>query len=1225
MVRFFFSIYQTFASKKLLAFGIMAVLFLSLGWLASKIQFEEDITKLIPANDETKQAQKVLQHVNFADKIIINISREDNGSVSDLTQYTSEYIDSINKNASAYIEHIQGRVGNEDIFETTDFAYENLPILLDEEDYDIIANKIDSDSVAAITQQNYKTLISPSGVIAKEMILKDPLSLSFLALNKLRKLSFGEDFVLKDGFLVTKDEKHILLFIAPAFSTSETEQNAKLIAHLDQTHQKLNKKYKGKVSGEYFGATPVAVANAKQIKNDIQFTVGIAITILLIAFMFFYRKLLIPLILFTPTVFGALLAIVFLYMTRGTISAISLGIGSILLGVTLDYSLHILTHIRNGNNPKKLYKEITWPVLMSSLTTALAFLCLLFLRSQALQDLGIFAAVSVLGASVFALLFIPQVYKKRVKKRVKNTSIDAIAAYPFHKNKWIFMGVGALILIGLFTYNKVRFNNDLSTLNYEPESLKAAEKRLNELTNISAKSIYLVAYADNEEAALEVNDSIYNKLQGLKEASEIIDYSSIGALIPSEKEQERKIGLWNSFWDEQTKRSLKENLINSSEELGFKENTFSAFYSLLNKDFYPVKSDEFSKLSTFLIEDYISVGGDFVTVSTVVQVNNNNLEQVKNAFAESPGVLIVDRKEMNETLLGNLKTDFNSLIKYSLLVVLLILFIFFRSFSLTFVTVMPIVLTWVLTIGVMGLLGIEFNIFNIIISTFIFGLGVDYSIFITNGLLTEYRTGGKALPTFKTSIILSVITTVLGVGVLIFAKHPALYSISVVCIIGIFSAMLLSFTIQPVLFKYFIGDNKNEPMPLRPFFHSVFSFGYFGLGGFLLSVLSITVIKILPISKKLKMSWFHKTVSKVMKSVLYTNGFVKKEVINPNNETFSKQSIIIANHTSFLDILAIGMLYPKMIFLVNDWVYNSPVFGKAVQLAGFYPVSDGIENGLSHLQKKVDQGYTLMAFPEGTRSASNKIKRFHKGAFFLAEKFKLDIIPVLIHGNSEVLPKGSFVIKDGNISLKILDRIAADDNRFGETYSKRAKQIGRYFREKFRNFRNEKETSTYFHRLIKEAYRYKGRDVYKEVKYDIEKNKETYFKIIRTIGEKDVIVHWSRGHGQLDYLISLDAINRKIITYLNCETSQNILRNSYMTQGDHKIEVVDSIAETENYKADVLLIDYDVDEAYSEAIFSKVSTVVLCGTARSISGVVERQGSFNKTHQSEEIIIFKKD
>ncbi|WP_335965177.1 1-acyl-sn-glycerol-3-phosphate acyltransferase [Galbibacter sp. PAP.153] len=1202
----------------------MVIVFLTLGWLATKIQFEEDITKLIPASGKAKEAQKILKNVNFADKIIVNITRESNGGINDLTQYATAYIDTLNKNAAPYIKNIQGKIDNKEIFKTFDFSYENLPILLDREDYAYIKQKINNDSINAITERNYKTLISPSGIIAKETILKDPLGLSFMALKKLQQLSFGKDFTLKDGFLISKDNKHLLLFITPTHPASETEQNAALIASLEKTHSILNKKYEEKVYSEYFGATPIAVANAKQIKSDIQFTVGIAVMLLLIAFIFFYRKLLIPVILFTPTVFGALLAIAFLFVIREKISAISLGIGSVLLGVTLDYSLHILTHIRNGNQTRKLYKDITWPILMSSLTTALAFLCLLFLNSQALQDLGIFAAVSVIGSSIFALLFIPQVYKKSVQKLKKDNKIDAIAAYPYHKNKWLLILVGALFITSLFTYHRVGFNNDLETLNFEPQKFKEAQHRLDALTNISAKSIYLIAHGKNEEAAFEANDLIYKKLKLLKEERRIMDYSSIGALIHSKKEQQTKIDLWNSFWDENTIAITKQNLIESGRKLGFKENTFAQFYSLLNKDFHPLNSREFAKLNATLFEDYISSKNDLTTVASVVQVKNENLEQIEDIFKDKPGILIIDRKQMSETLLGNLKTDFNDLIKYSLIVVLILLFVFYRSLSLTIITAIPILLTWVLTIGIMGMLHIEFNIFNIIVSTFIFGLGIDYSIFITNGLLAGYRTGEKALPTYKTSILLSVMTTVLGIGVLIFAKHPALYSISLVCIIGIFSAMALAFTIQPRLFKYFIGDEINKPKPIRPFIHSVFSFGYFGLGGLILSVLSTTVLKILPISNKIKMNWFHKIVSKIMKSVLYTNGFVEKKVINPGNETFEKQSVIIANHTSFLDILAIGMLHPKIIFLVNDWVYNSPVFGKAVRLAGFYPVSEGIEKGLSHLQKKVDQGYSLMAFPEGTRSSSNKIKRFHKGAFFLAEKFKLDIVPVLIHGNSEVLPKGSFVIKDGSITLKILNRIKETDTNYGDTYSTRAKYIGAYFGSEFKKFRNEIETQTYFNRVIKEAYRYKGDAIYGKVKESLEDNKEIYYKIIGTLEAKDVIIHWSKEHGQLDYLISLDAIDRKVITHLKNNTSRTILNNSYITNGVHKIMAVDNIEQTYSYKADTLLIDYEVGGEHIKDMSNEVSTIIMYNEGRSLSKLLEQQKNFKIIYQSDGLIIYKK-
>ena len=1033
MDKLFYNIYKRIHAQKPLSLGILLATIIGLGYLASCIEFEEDITKLIPQTEKSSEVQKVLKQVNFADKIIVHISRSENGTLEDLTNYATTFVDSISVSSKDYIKQIQGQVEDDDVLHTLDFVYENLPLFLEKDDYFKIKNKLHKDSLQAITNANYKTLISPSGLIAKETILKDPLGLSFIAVKKLQELNFGDDFTIHDGFVLSQDKKHILLFITPTYASSETDKNAVFAENLYVLQKQLNNTFNNSVLSEYFGGALIAVANANQIKRDIQLTIGIAMSILLLILIVFYRKLSVPIILFIPTAIGGLLAVAMLFLIRGKISAISLGIGSVLLGVTLDYALHILTHIRSNNNAKALYTEITKPILMSSLTTALAFLCLLFLKSQALQDLGVFAAISVLSASVIALIFIPQVYRAKTASVKKETIIDRVASYTIHKNKWSVLALATLIIISLFTYNDVTFNNDLDKLNYQPKALMDAQKRLDELTNMSSKSVYLAAYGKTEQEALEVNDTIFSLLERLQKTDKIIEFSSIGSLIQSHAIQNSSIDTWNTFWSTELKENTQKHLIESGADFGFKPKTFNRFYELLNKTFKPLDREGFNALRTVSTEDYMNSKADLTTITSLVKVQNANIDDLVNTFKDFKQTVVVDRKHMNETFLGNLKNDFNQLVLYSSVVVLLLLLVFYRSLSLTLVTAIPIALTWLVTIGIMGLFDIEFNIFNIIISTFIFGLGIDYCIFITNGLLHEYKTGELALPTHKTSIILSVITTILGVGVLIFAKHPALHSISLVSIIGILSALTISFTIQPLLFKLFIGSKTKRPISLRLLIHSVLSFTYYGLGGFLLSIISVVLIPLIPISKKIKMSWFHKVLSKFMKSVLYTNPFVTKRIINSHRETFEKQAVIVSNHTSFLDILAIGMLHPKIIFLVNDWVYNSPIFGKAVKLAGFYPVSSGIENGLSHLQKKVDQGYSLMAFPEGTRSYTNKMKRFHKGAFYLAEELNLDIVPVLIHGNSEVLPKGSFVIKNGSITLKILDRIPAHDISYGKT------------------------------------------------------------------------------------------------------------------------------------------------------------------------------------------------
>ena len=807
MANFFYTIYNTIQRRQLVFVMALMVIFGMLIWTASSIKFDEDISKLIPDNSENEQLHKVLKTAQFADKIIINIEKVNNGTTDDLTAYASQLLDSLSAYSDSYIKDIQGKVEDETIFETMDFVYNHVPLFLKDDDFKTISNKSHPDSIAKITERNYKTLISPSGIVSKQTIIKDPLGISLMALKHLQQLGTSEDFTLRDGFLVSKDERHLLLFITPIYPSNNTTENEHFSNQLYQFQDHLNRQFKDKAQSSYFGGPLIAVANAQQIKHDVQVTVSIAMILLLTLFIGFYKKLTIPIILFVPTIFGGLLAISFLSVIRTEISAISLGIGAVLIGVTLDYSLHILTHIRNNETLNELFDGVSKPILMCSISTACAFLCLLFVDSTALQDLGIFAAISVLGASVFALVFIPQFYKSRWVKKSKASLLDKIATYDFHKNKILIGSLAAILMLSAFTYQRVNFNKDISKLNYQPETLKSAEAKLDSLLHISSKSLYVITYGNNEQEVLETNDDIFHQLQSLETENKLISYNSVGALVGSDKKQQTTIHHWNQFWTSELKSKTQTALIKSGNKFGFKASTFEEFYSLLTKDFQPLSIGDYRAINVIPIDDFIAKDGDFLTVTSVVNVENDHIEEMITSFSNFDNTLVIDRQAINETLLGHLKNDFNKLLVYCVLGVLLLLFLFYQNIRLTLVTILPIIITWFITIGMMGLFHLEFNIFNIIISTFIFGLGVDYSIFMTNGL----RSGKSVMVTQKTSIILSVLTTVLGVGVLIFAKHPALYSLATISTIGILAAMSVSFVLQPLLYHFLISKKWSVP------------------------------------------------------------------------------------------------------------------------------------------------------------------------------------------------------------------------------------------------------------------------------------------------------------------------------------------------------------------------------------------------------------------------------
>lgn len=1170
MHRFFIFLYYLISKNKifsvLFATGI-AILCL---FFASKINFEEDINQIIPKNEKSDLTAKVLKQLNFSDKIIViieNKSKEDQFQLSETADTFLTKIEPLQK----YIGTVQGKVNDNEISETFDFVNQNLPLFLDENDYIEIERKLQKDSIAKQVENNYVSLVSPTSLVTKEFIKKDPLGITFLGIKKLNALNISKDFKLEDNYIVTKDGKNLLLFISPKNKSNDTKNNETFINQLNEIKDNLNKHFKGKTEINYFGSPVIAVANAQQIKKDIQNTVIISMTVLLLLLIYYFRNVFTPIIVFLPTVFSVLLALLILYFIKDKISAISLSVGAILIGITIDYALHILTHYKHNNNIEELYKEITQPIILSSATTAVSFLCLVFVRSEALKDLGLFAAITVILSSVTALIIVPQLYKPKTKEKSVNTNfIDKIGAYPYEKNKPLIIGCSVIIIACLFGFRHVGFNEDIGDLNYIPKDLKISEAKLEKLSDITSKSIYTISYGNSENEALARNSQLSQFLGKEKKDGKILSYNSLGNVVLSEKDQQKKIEDWNKFWNNNKKNQTISELVKNGNQFGFNSSAFNQFNENLNKDYSTLSLKDYSTVKALQVSEFLSNENGFYTVSNVVKVDEKKRDAFIKDVEKNHDALAIDRQQMNENFLGLLKRDFNTLINYSLLAIILTIIVFFRNFELTILTMFPIVLTGVVTAGILYFLGLELNIFSTVVCTLVFGVGDDFSIFLTQAMQKEHTTGKNELPTYRTSIILAVFTTVLSIGSLIFAKHPALHSLALVALIGMFSVIIITSTLYPFWFRLLITHRAKKglsPITFRMLFNSVLSFLYYGLGGLIFSAVGSIFVKN---SKGKTLDIIKLILAKFLVSVLYTNPFVKKKFIKNPNEDFSKPAVIIANHTSFLDTLALAMSNHKIIYLVNDWVYNSPIFGKLVRALGFYPVSQGIENGMEKLKEKVKQGYSLVVFPEAERSYTNDVKRFHKGAFYIAEEFGLDVVPVYIHGNSEVLPKGDFIIYDGAITVKVGERIDKNDLNFGKTYSERTKKINAYFREEFSKLRNELEDENYFKKKLFLSFLYKDNEVVKEVKNDFNKNKSLYFEMNKHLPKDGNILHISNDYGQKDVVFTLQQAGRKIFSFISNAEKREVAKHNYIVQR-RKIKYISDFSEIDK-EIDTLLI-----------------------------------------------------
>ncbi len=1158
MSNFFIRLYKLFSEHRFLFYLFLMSSVAFILFFASRIRFEEDILKSLPDDEASDRSGFVVRNLKMTDKLIVTISQTDSSEKAEpdsLLEFGNRLVDSLTRQFdSNYIRAIAFQASDTTMNTMVKMITGHLPAFLKDDDYRVIDSLTTAQTVKQSMQRNYRMLLSPGSLVLRNRILQDPLGIAGIAYKKLTSLQAGDNFTIYNGCVFTRDLKHLLIFISPSNPVNETSLNSKLIEGLDRSISQLSESGYGRINAEYFGSVAVAVCNATQLKTDIALTLGIAFFLIFLLLGFYFRSVRVPLFGLLPALFGGGLALAILFITKGSVSAISLGIGSVILGLIVDYALYIINQFRSKGNIVAVLREMSQTIVICSLTSAGAFLCLTFLDSSVLHDLGWFAALSVVGAAIFALVILPQLLSEKSDKRMRSertTWVDRFAAIRFEKNIYIASVLIVILLISAFFAGRADFEKSMSALSFVTPELLKAETSLDRITNVRLKNVYLVSTGKNHEEALQNHERLNGWIDKMTHAGLIEKVSNAGPFLLSDSLQQLRIARWNSYWTPEKKRVVEKLIRENASALHFSDNAFDGFLGLLNDKFTPLSPLDPGILSNPLLADWLTVKPGVSMVSSILKVREESKSLLYAGFRAGPEVVMFDKQLLTERFVASVKQDFDRLVMLSMIFVSLLLIISFGRIELGIITALPMFLSWMITLGFMGLTGTRFNIFNIIISSFIFGLGVDYSILMMRGLQHDFKYGRHDANGYKVAIILSSATTLLGVGALFMARHPALHSIALIALVGIVSVVILTFVIIPFLFNALIAHRTQKgkfPITAWILFKTFVTWGNIVAIAILLMIIGWIMHLFLPVPKKRKEIWFHWIFSKLSKAYIAFTFASDRRFDNPQGEDFSKPGIIISNHQSLIETPAYLRLHPKIIILTTTWVHKSPIFGPIAHLANFSNVENGIDNIISELQCKVNEGFSILIFPEGHRSADHSIQRFHRGAFYLAEKLKIDIIPIVVFGSGDFLPKGVFWGRPNGLFMHVLPRVAWNDPAFGDGYSERSKQFRRLYIREFARYRSEKGSPDYYRRRLVLNYLYKGPIIewYLKTKLRLEDNYKIYCDLLPKSGE---ILDLGCGYGYISYMLSFTSPDR-VITGVDFDAEKiRVAENCYDRSG----------------------------------------------------------------------------
>ena len=705
-------------------------------------------------------------------------------------------------------------------------------LYLDPKDLGEVADRFTDAHIRAQVAFNRQMLGNPASLFTKQIVQYDPFGLLPIIKRHFAGQGRQLEVDLSDGYYISKDGSALIMVVRPSRPAQNIPFGRSLMADVRRIEERLRKQWEeeGGDSAKYLrvkygGGYPIAQDDANLIKRDAVVNTVTSVVLVMIVFLWAFRKKSALVYGWLPLLFGLLLTFGTAHLLGVTLNSATAGFGAILIGLGIDFSTVIygrFTEERSrGMTTEESIASIMGNtgkgVLVGALTTACTFGAMMVTSFNGMRQVGIFTSLGILfcAASVFVLLP-PMLYFHHLHKTRKGVEptfhmsafgLDRLGMLAHRHPVWVLAVAGGLTAVLGVAATGVRLEDNVQNLRSPKNqginvSMEVAKK-------FSASLTYMMAVvdADSADGVVVKSDKVLSAVKPYVASGDVKFTDSLSTYLPPRERQEAVIRMLRN--DPEGRFSyprIRATFLSACERNGFDPAYFEPYLEKLQRMLDPRAPVTYEQLSgstlgpilrKYIVEKspghfrgvvYLYIPEEFKRFEP-----KGLMEAVKR---EVPDAKVVGINLLSQSLRGQVKHD--ALVAFILgaIAAFLIVIVDFRAVWPALMSILPLGIGLLWMLGSLRILDEPLNMMNIFVTTMIIGIGSDYGIYFVHRYLEDDgHNMERVIRETGSPIVIAALTTIAGFGSMSLSSYPGLRSMGYVSLLGTLYCMVATLTV----------------------------------------------------------------------------------------------------------------------------------------------------------------------------------------------------------------------------------------------------------------------------------------------------------------------------------------------------------------------------------------------------------------------------------------------